>query len=398
MNAPLQGVRILDLTAVLLGPYATQLLADYGADVIKVEPFEGDVMRQSGPMKSPDMGHLYLTANENKRSLAIDLKNPAARPLMQRLVARADVLVYNIRPKAMARLGLSYDEVRAINPAIIYAGAIGFSQRGPYADRPAYDDLIQGMAGVPWLVSQGGVEPRYSPVLLADRSTGLHLALAICAALVERGRSGQGQRIDVPMFETMASMTLGEHLAGKLFDPVNGKAGYSRSLSASRRPYRTRDGHLCAMVYNDKHWRAFFQAIGRTDVPERDPRFRTQAARIAAIDVVYGFLAERFLERTTDEWLALLHEADIPAARMYSVDDLLGDEHLRAIGFFTDTVHPTEGPLLRVGIPSEWSRTPPSRRRHAPGLGEHSEEVLREAGVDETAIRDALAQDVIRRR
>ena len=398
MSAPLQGVRILDLTAVLLGPYATQLLADYGADVIKVEPFEGDVMRQSGPMKSPDMGHLYLTANENKRSLAIDLKNPAARPLMQRLGARADVLGYKIRPKAMARLGLSYDEVRAINPAIIYAGAIGFSQRGPYADRPAYDDLIQGMAGVPWLVSQGGVEPRYSPVLLADRSTGLHLALAICAALVERGRSGQGQRIDVPMFETMASMTLGEHLAGKLFDPVNGKAGYSRSLSASRRPYRTRDGHLCAMVYNDKHWRAFFEAIGRTDVPAQDPRYRTQAARIAHIDVVYGFLAERFLERTTDEWLALLHEADIPAARMYSVDDLLNDEHLRAIGFFTDTVHPTEGPLLRVGMPGEWSRTPPSRRRHAPGLGEHSEEVLREAGVDETAIRDALAQDVIRRR
>ncbi|MGE3627982.1 MAG: CaiB/BaiF CoA transferase family protein [Hyphomicrobiales bacterium] len=396
MNGALHGIRVLDLTSVLLGPYATQLLADFGADVIKVESFEGDVMRQSGPMKSPDMGHLYLTTNENKRSIAIDLKNPAAAALMHRLVAQADVLVYSIRPKAMARLGLSYETVRAINRSIVYAGAVGFSQRGPYADRPAYDDLIQGMAGVPWLVAQAGVEPRYSPVLLADRSSGLHLALAICAALVERSRSGLGQRIDVPMFETLVSMTLGEHLAGKLFDPVNGKAGYTRSLSASRRPYRTRDGYLCVMVYNDKHWRSLFDAIGRPEIPREDPRYATQAARIANIDVVYGFLNDLFETRTTDEWLQLLHRADIPAARMYSVDDLLTDEHLRAVGFFGETEHPTEGQVVSVGIPSEWSRTPPSRRSHAPALGEHSEAVLREAGLSEGEIRAALAADVIR--
>jgi crotonobetainyl-CoA:carnitine CoA-transferase CaiB-like acyl-CoA transferase len=387
MPGPLDGVRVLDLTSVVMGPFATQMLGDYGADVIKVEPPEGDVMRVSGPMRHPGMGHLYLNVNRGKRSIVLDIKKPGGRKAALALAARSDVLVYNIRPQAMARLGLAYDDVRAVNPGIVYAGAFGFSQRGPYAARPAYDDLIQGMAGIPFLSREAGAAvPRYAPMILADRLVGLQLMSAVTAALYHRQRTGQGQRVDVPMYEGLLSVVLGEHLAGKLFQPPIDKAGYQRSLAHDRRPYPTRDGHVCVLIYTDKHWRQFFAALGTPELFTSDPRFSTHSARVRHVDEVYGYLRDLLATRTTDDWLALFAKADIPAAAMASIDDILDDEHLRAIGFFREREHPSEGAFLDMAVPTEWSESAPAPGRPAPALGEHTDEILREAGFDTAAI------------
>lgn len=393
MSGPLTGIRVLDLTSVVMGPYATQLLGDYGADVIKVEPPDGDVMRKSGPMRNPGMGHLFLTANRSKRSVVLDLKRREGRDVLLRMAGQSDVLVYNIRPQAMARLGLSYDDVQAVAPNIIYAGAFGFSQRGPYAARPAYDDLIQGMCGIPWLNQQAsGQAPRYAPMVLVDRIAGLQLCTAITSALWHRERTGCGQRVDVPMFEGMLSLVLGEHLAGELFEPPVGSAGYQRSLAKDRRPYQTQDGFICVLVYNDKQWRAFFDAIGRPDVPASDSRFATQGSRLEHIEHVYGYLSDILRTRTTAEWLAVCDAADVPAARMYSLDDILSDEHLAAIGYLKSRRHPTEGWIRDTAVPTEWSATQPGEPRLAPRLGEHGAEVLQEFGYTPGEIAKLVEQ------
>ena len=395
MAGPLDGIRVLDLTTVVMGPYASQLLGDHGADVVKVESPEGDVMRLSGPMNNPKMGHLYLSTNRSKRSIVIDLKSARGRALLLDLVKTADILLYNIRPQAMARLGLSYEEVQKVNPKLIYVGAFGFSQRGPYAARPAYDDLIQGMSGLPWLSLQAGaVEPRYAPMILADRVVGLQVAFAIVAALHHRNATGRGQRIDVPMFETLVSIVMGEHLAGATFTPRQGEAGYQRSLSHNRRPHRTRDGYICTLVYTDKHWRSFFDVIGQPEM-FGDRRFSSQGERLQNIDEVYGYLAGVLATRTTDDWLAAFTQADIPAARMNSLDDILADEHLNAIGYFRSVQHPSEGTLTEIAIPTEWSDSPPSIARHAPRLGEHTAEILQESGIDQPTIDELLRQGVV---
>jgi crotonobetainyl-CoA:carnitine CoA-transferase CaiB-like acyl-CoA transferase len=397
MGGPLSGIRVLDLTTVVMGPYACQLLGDHGADVIKVESPEGDVMRLSGPMKNPGMGHLYLSTNRSKRSIVVDLKAPKGRDLILKLAETADVLLYNIRPKAMARLGLSYEDLHRINPKLIYVGAFGFSQRGPYASRPAYDDLIQGMSGLPWLsLKAGSPEPRYAPVILADRIVGLQVAFATVAALHHRDLTGQGQRIDVPMFEGLVSVILGEHLAGSSFEPSLGDAGYQRSLAHNRRPHRTRDGYICTLVYSDKHWRAFFEVIGQPQLFDEDPRFSSQAARLKHIDEVYGYLAGVLATRTTAEWLDVLTTADIPAARMNSLDDILADEHLNAIGYFRTIQHPTEGSIREISVPTEWSASQPIVGRHAPRLGEHTADVLMEVGFDRKTIDGLLEQGIIK--
>ena len=350
----LEGVRVLDLTGVVMGPYATQWLGDLGADVVKIEPPEGDVMRLSGPMKSARMGHFFLTTNRNKRSVVIDLKQSAGRDLLLELAKTADVLVYNIRPRAMQRLGLGYEVLSAVNPRLIVVGGIGFGQRGPYADRPAYDDLIQGMSALPALgVAAGGGEPRYAPMVLADRIGGLQMALAVTAALVHRAHTGRGQRVDVPMFEGIASIVLGEHLAGGLFEPPQGPAGYARSLSPGRRPYRTRDGYLCTLIYNDRQWRSFLGAIGQPERMDGDSRFSSQGARLANIDAVYAFLAEVLATRTTAEWLDVFEAADLPAAPLYSLDQLVDDPHLRQVGLLRQSQHPSEGPITEIGNPIE---------------------------------------------
>ena len=289
MPGPLDAVRVLDLTTVVMGPYATQILADLGADVVKLEPPGGDVMRHNAPMRSRGMGHIFMNANRNKRSIVLDLKHEDGRKACLAIAKGADVLVYNIRPQAMARLKLSYEEVRAVNERILYVGAFGYSQRGPYAAKAAYDDLVQGAAGLPWLYqAAGGGSPRYTPVIIADRTVGLHVANAVSAALYHRSRTGKGQRIDVPMFESLLQSVLGEHLGGYTYSPQLGAPGYARMLAKDRRPYETRDGHVCALIYNDKQWRAFFGLIGKPEVFAGDARFASQEARSRNYDAAYA--------------------------------------------------------------------------------------------------------------
>jgi crotonobetainyl-CoA:carnitine CoA-transferase CaiB-like acyl-CoA transferase len=391
MPGPLDGVRVLDLTTVVMGPYATQILADLGAEVVKVEPPEGDIMRYAWPFRSKGMGHIFLNANRNKRGIVLDLKKAEGHAACLALARAADVLVYNIRPQAMARLKLGYDEVRAANPRILYVGCFGYSQSGPYAAKAAYDDLIQGAAGLPWLSREAsGESPRYTPVIIADRSVGLHTANAVCAALYAREKTGKGQRVDVPMFESLLQSVLGEHLGGYTFVPQLGEGGYRRMLTRFRRPYETKDGYVCALIYNDKHWKAFFEMVGRPDMVA-DSRFASAEGRSQNFDAVYSFVADEMARRTTEEWLHALERADIPVQRMNSLEDILRDPHLAAIGYFTPIEHPSEGKLLSMKVPSEWSETQPGYRRHAPRLGEHTREVLKEAGYSDAQI-DAMAE------
>jgi crotonobetainyl-CoA:carnitine CoA-transferase CaiB-like acyl-CoA transferase len=377
---------VLDLTTVVMGPFATQILAELGADLIKVETHDGDNMRHAGPMHNRDMGYMFLNLNRGKRSVVLDLKQAAGREALLRLLPATDVLVYNVRPQAMARLGLGYDAVRAANPRIIYVGAYGYSQRGPYAAKAAYDDLIQGASGIPSLsLRQGAETPRYAPINLADRLTGLHTVYAVTTALFHRERSGQGQAVEVPMFESVAHFVLGDHTAGLTFEPSRGESGYARLLA--RRPYATQDGYLCVLVYNDKQWRSFFEAIGRPEM-KSDARYATQSSRATHVAEIYASLSELMRTRTTAQWMTLFEKADIPVARMNSIEDVVADPHLAESGFFEIEQHPTEGALRVMRTPTTWSATPPGSRRPPPRLGEHSAEVLREAGYTDTQIAE----------
>lgn len=391
---PLAGVRVIDLTTVLMGPFATQLLGDMGADVVKVESAQGDGVRRIGPARHPDMGPIFLHGNRGKRSVVLDLKKPAGREALLKLAAGAEVLAYNVRPQAMARLGLTYEEVSAANPGIVYAGMFGYDQRGPYAARPAYDDLIQALVALPTLAQMaGGDRPRYVPLAIADRYVGSIAAGAIVAALFHRLGSGRGQRVDIPMFETMAQMVLGDHMGGRSFEPPIGPPGYKRSLSPERVPYRTQDGYICVLAYNDKQWRSFFAAIGRPEL-QADARFADMGSRTINIDALYALLAEAVSRRPSAEWLRILEAADIPAVPIHTLDSLIDDPHLAAIGFIRTVEHPTEGPIRSIGVPTTWSETQPAPPRPAPKLGEHSVEVLREAGYADAAIDALVAEGV----
>ena len=392
MPGPLSGVRILDLTTVVMGPFATQLLAELGADVVKVEPHDGDNMRHPAPMRNPGMGYIFLNLNRGKRGIVLDLKKPEGLAALMRMIPNTDVVIYNVRPQAMARLGLSYEALRAVNPRVIYVGAYGYSQRGPYAAKAAYDDLIQGISGIPALVSKSGApQPAYAPVNLADRVTGLHAVYAVTAALFHRERTGEGQSVEVPMFESLAHFVLGDHSAGLTFDPPSGDAGYARLLA--RKPYQTRDGYLCILVYNDKQWKSFADTIGKPEIMQ-DPRFATQANRARHISEIYAWLAEVIRTRTTAEWMALMDRADIPVAPINGVADVVADPHLAATGFFSVEEHPSEGRVRSMRTPTSWSASQPGKPRPAPNLGEHSAEVLRELGYSDAEIAEMAKNGV----
>lgn len=377
-NGALAGIKVIDLTGVVLGPYATQILGDYGADIIKVEPPAGDIMRYAGPAKTPGMGHIFINANRNKRSLVLDLKTSAHRTILLKLCATADVLTFNIRPASMARLGLSYETVRAVNPRIVYCGAYGYSEGGPYSDLPAYDDLIQGAACLPWLMTQSGShEPRYVPATFADRITALNMVHAVMAGLLARGRTGLGQAVEVPMFESVLQFVLGEHLAGETWQPAIAAMGHSRMLATNRKPYETSDGYVCALMYNDAHWRAFLGCIGEAQLFNTDARFTTQAARIVHINDLYGFVALHLIKNTCAYWLKTLAALDIPVMPMMKLPDLLTDPHLAATHGWQDVPHPSEGMLRQLRPPVRMSATPTGIFRPAPTLGEHTQEILR---------------------
>lgn len=385
---PLEGLRILDLSTVLMGPYATQILGDYGAQVIKVESPTGDVVRQIGPTRRAGMGPLFMNVNRSKRDIALDLKHDKARDVILKLVETSDVLVTNVRPKAMARLGLSYEKLSEINPRLIYTALVGYDQNGPYAARPAYDDLIQGGACISHGFVRAGSKPAYVPAAVADRIVGLAAINAILSAVIERSRSGKGQKVEVPMYETMVSMIMGDHMGGLTYDPPLDKGGYARHLSPDRRPYETKDGYVCALVYNDGHWERFFKAIGRTDIPENDPRFDGFNNRMANIDFVYASLGEIIRTKTTAEWLEIFEKADVPALPMHSFESVMQDPHLVATDFFQHVDHPSEGKIRQMAVPTKFSRTPAAPGRPAPLLGQHGPEILSELGYSEEEITD----------
>ena len=388
-KGPLKGVRVIDLTSVLMGPYATQIFADLGADVIKVESPEGDTTRYLPPGPQGNRGAMFMNVNRGKRSIVLNLKHPDGRAALLKLVEGADVFIHSMRAQAMARLGLDYPAVKAANPAIIYANLYGFSRRGPYADYPAYDDIVQAASGIVSLqASLSNGEPTYLATVVADKVAGLTATYAVTAALYAREKTGLGQEIEVPMFETLASFAMVEHLCGALFEPAIGKAEYPRATSPHRRPYKTRDGYIAVMIYNDKHWRAFFDAINNPDW-SRDPMFASMRSRTENITTVLGKLSDTLATRTTDEWMTVLKAAQCPAMPIASMDDLLTDPHLEAVGFW-DRRETEDGAIRMPGIPVDFSETPGAIGEAGPHLGAHGADVLREAGFSDVAV-EALA-------
>ncbi len=377
-SGPLAGVRIIDLTTVAMGPYATQILGDMGADVIKVESPEGDVFRYAAPQRNKGMGAAFLNLNRNKRSIAMDLKRLDERERLYELVRGADVFVYNVRPQSMRKLGLDYETLSKVNPRIIYCGTYGFSEKGPYAGQPAFDDIIQAMSGIAALQGHNGdAGPQYVNTIIADKAAGLTAAYAIAMALYERERSGLGQAIEVPMYETIVSFTLLEHMAGETFVPAVDSMGYERVLSPNRKPYRTKDGYIGLLPYTTAQWQRFFVAAGEAALAE-DPRVTDASKRSQNINLLYAELARIVAGKSTAEWVALLKDADIPMTPVRTPEDLLTDPHLAAVDFFREVEHPSEGRMRTLGIPVTFSRTPGAVRSLPPQLNEHREEILKE--------------------
>ena len=374
---PLAGVRVVDLTAMVAGPYCTQIMADMGADVIKVEAPRGDDTRyvSVGPVRG--MSGVFVNVNRGKRGIVVDLQSESGKTVLRSLIEQADVFIHSMRSKAIARLGFSYDEVAAINPAIIYTNCYGYSKRGPDRDLPAYDDTIQAACGLPFVQEQLTGEPGFVGTIMADKVAGLTAIYATTMALFHRERTGEGQEVEVGMFETMASFMLVEHANGAVFDPPLGPAVYPRAVAPNRRPYRTSDGYIAALIYNDRHWTAFMNAV---QPPWASDSYATLEQRAHQIDTVYALLAETLAERTTQEWLDLLRELQIPAAALASPASLFDDPHLNAVGFF-ETVDTPHGPVRFPGVPTWFSRTPGRVAGPAPELGADTAAVLEELGL-----------------
>jgi len=378
-QGPLHGVRVVDLTTAVLGPVATQHLGDLGADVIKVETPQGDFMRQLGPERHPGMAAYFLHINRNKRSVVLDLKQPAQRAVLLELIATADVFVHNMRLGAAERLGLDYASLAEPNPRLVHASATGFNRDGPQRDRPAYDDIIQGESGLAALNAGPDGAPRYLPMAMCDKLVGQALASAIGMALFARERTGFGQEVHVPMLETMLAFNLVDHLWHGVLDEPEKGLGYPRMFTPHRRPYATSDGYICLMATTDEQWRRLLPALGRADLLH-DPRFSSVAQRTTHIDAVYGAITQSMRERSTAEWLQRLAEADVPHGVLHTLQDIVADPYLWDTGFFQRVQHPTEGRMIATAPTTHFSATPASLRRSAPGLGQHTREVLAELG------------------
>ena len=394
---PLAGVRILDLTSVVLGPLATQILGDYGADVIKIENLDGDMTRTSGVSLHPGMSSIFLAINRNKRSIAVDLKSAEGKEVMRRLIAGADALVHNMRVAAIEKLGFGYAAVAALRPDIVYCAATGFGQDGPDRDKPAFDDVIQAACGLASLNGIGREQPDYAPTLVADKTTGMALANAVLAALFFRERSGRGQYVEVPMFETMVAFLLAEHLGGLSFDPAPAKAGYPRLLTGGRKPAPTKDGYIAILPYTSDHWTAFFNSVDRPDLAQKYGG-GDRHSRNANVVQMYSDMRAATRQRTTAEWVEVCAELDIPATPIYAIDDLPQHPHLQAVGLFQRTEHPSEGSMRYVRPPTRFADSPASVRLPAPLLGQHTHELLREAGYDDQKIADLAARGIVSQR
>ncbi len=376
----LDGIRVVDLTTVILGPWATQMLGDMGADVIKVETLDGDITRQLGPHRHEGMAALYLATNRNKRSIALDLNQAEGREALFAIVKTADVFIHNLRPKVCARLGLGYEHFAQAQPDLIYCATYGFRADGPMADKPAYDDVIQAASGLADLQAAVSDQPRYVPTVMADKITAYNVVSAVLAGLLRRTRAGGGQSIEVPMFESLVDFTMVEHLYGACFDPPIDRMGYARILTTERKPYRTLDGHYLAVLpYTDQNWRDFFRVAGREDLNGR-PCFESIATRVANSSEVYALLEQIVATRAADDWERDLDAVQVPAMRVHTKETLLDDKQLNATGFWREVEHPTEGTLRMTDPPVRFSASPSSIRRTPPLLGEQSAEILAEAG------------------
>jgi crotonobetainyl-CoA:carnitine CoA-transferase CaiB-like acyl-CoA transferase len=376
-TGPLAEVRVVDLTAMVMGPYCTQIMADMGADVIKVEPPAGDNTRYISVGPEPGMGGVFANVNRGKRSVVLDLRSDEGKDTLRELIKNSDVFIHSMRGKAITKLGFSYEEVAAINSTIIYTNCYGYGRRGPDANRTAYDDTIQAECGLPFAQEQLTGEASYVGTIMADKVAGMTALYATMMALFHRERTGEGQEVEVSMFETMASFMLVEHANGAIFSPPLGPAVYPRAVAPNRKPYRTKDGHISALVYNDKQWSAFVNAVKPAWAGEH---FATLEQRAREVDTVYALLGETFLERTTQDWLELLRSLDIPAAPVHTLDELFDNPHLNAVGFF-ETVDTPNGPVRFPGTPTWFSRTPGRIAGPAPRLGAHTEQIMGELGM-----------------
>jgi len=374
----LKDVRVLDLTTVVLGPMATQTLADLGADVIKVESPAGDLARAAGSRSPEDVSAVFANNNRNKRSIVLDLKSDAARTALEALVKTADVFVHNVRPQAMERLGFGPDRLLALNAKLIYVAAVGFGGAGPYGGRPAYDDVIQAASGFAALPQAMGQAPSYAPSIVADKVTALYTVQAVLAGLLRRERSGHGMRIEVPMFESLVSFVMNEHLDAATF-ATDGAPGYARLLNPNRRPYRTADGWIAVLPYSRDQWVRVLEELGRNDVA-RAAWLASDAERNARVVELYGILAETLVERSTAAWVATFQRLDVPCTRVASLEEVLADPHLDAVGFFAPT-DDLPGRVRSVAQPIAFHGAASRRDRRPPALGEHTEEVLAEAGL-----------------
>lgn len=393
-SGPLNGVRVVDLTSVVLGPLATQILGDYGADVIKVEGMEGDHSRARGVTVHRGMASIYLAINRNKRSIAVDLKTAEGRTALERLIMKADVLVHNMRVRAIDKLGFGYERVRALNSRIIYCAATGFDQDGPDRDKPAFDDIIQAACGLVALNEVGQGRADYVPTLVADKTAGMAVVNAVLAALFHRERTGEGQYVEVPMFETLVAFMLAEHLAGKTFVDSDLRGGYQRLLTGGRKPAPTADGEIAILPYTARHWTTFFTAAGRPDLV-KEYAVHDRQARSDNIPAMYRSMAEITARHTTAEWMRMCSELDIPATAIYTIDGLLDHPQLQTVRLFETAEHPCEGTVRYVRPPTKFAATPASVRSQAPVLGQHTTEVLRELGYDRSAIDDLCKRGIV---
>ena len=388
-TGPLQGVKVVDLTINVLGPLATQILGDMGADVIKVEPPGGEPMRKLGPGHEMDMGAHFMALNRNKRSIELDLKQPAALEALKFVIATADVLVLSMRASAVARLGLDYPSLAAANPKLVYASATGYAQHGPHKDRPAYDDVIQGESGLAGMIQQANGEARYAPMAIADKFCGTQLASAIGMALFARERSGCGQEVHVPMLEVMTAFNIVDHFWEATFDKPGAKVGFPRMFTPHRRPYPTQDGYISLLAITDAQWRRLLTAINRPELAD-DQRFAKLEGRTVNIDTLYGLLADALATETTAHWRDALDDADIPNAAMASLEDVFESPYLHETGFFQHMEHPDAGSILQMRPPIAFGATPPNLHRPQPARGVDAEDILTEAGLSPDAIQDAL--------
>lgn len=394
-KGPLAGVRVLDLTAIVLGPLATQILGDYGADVIKVEGLTGDPMRANGAARHPGMSSIYLAINRNKKSIAVDLKTTEGKELMFKLLHSVDVVVHNMRPAAMKRLGLDYDSVRDINPRLVYCAATGYGEDGPFAGKPVFDDIVQAACGLVGLIQQQSGKFEYAPTLIADKTAGLATANAILAALYHRERTGEGQYVEVPMFETLVSFTLVEHQGGTAFEPPLGPPGYMRLTLGGRRPTITKDGAVVALPYSGEHWAIFFREAGRPDLLEKY-RLNDANERNARIKELYEDLAETARLISSEKCLQICEENDIPCTKIYSLEELFNHPHLKAVGLFERMEHPTEGETIQIRPATLFERTPAELRIPAPTLGQHTAEILSNIGISNEEIGKLLELGIIK--